>query len=249
MRKSEIEKMARLEKTYWWFVGRRFLIQLLLSRYGYRLPSQSLILDIGCGSGGNLPLLSRWGKVVGLDPSPTALRWARQKKIGFLVLGDGHHLPFQDRSFDLVTLLDVLEHMDDDRRGLKEVWRVLKPQGILILTVPAFMSLWSGHDIALGHRRRYLLKPLSNLLQECGFQNRLIRYCIIGVFPAVYIFRKVQKYLGAGKEATTALIELPDFLNRLLIQILKVEALLLEVLKAPFGVSIVAVCQKIDPGS
>ncbi len=244
MEESEIEKMARLEGTYWWFVGRRFLIGRLIDRFAGPSDPLRLILDLGCGTGGNLSLLRQRGQVVGLDSSLTALRYAHKKGVAPLIQADGHCLPFRDGVFDWIAVLDVLEHMDDDRAALKEMARVLKPGGRLILTVPAFMCLWSGHDMALGHRRRYLMGPLCRLLASAGLRVLLMRYCIIPVFPAVFLFRKIQNLFQRGNRPSTALVQLPFFLNRLLIALLEVEALLLPLLKLPFGVSLVAVCER-----
>lgn len=241
---SELEKMAKLEDRYWWFVGRRFIVGALLRRFWRPPDNPPLILDLGCGTGGTFPLLRRFGTVVGLDASLTALRFAYRRGKTTLVLGDGQHLPFASASFDLVAVLDVLEHLDDDEGALREIFRVLKKGGAVVFTVPAFMSLWSVHDIALEHRRRYLVGELAAKLRRAGFHIRQLSFAICPVLPVVFVFRKVQNWLMRGKEAATALIELPDPFNRLLIALLQLEAVLLPHCRLPFGVSLVGVAEK-----
>ncbi|MER3501143.1 MAG: methylase [Candidatus Fervidibacterota bacterium] len=244
MTEAELRKMARLEDRYWWFVGRRYIVRALALRFWRPCSNPALILDLGCGTGGSFALLRRWGMVVGLDPSEVALQFARQRGIKALVQGDGHFLPFANERFDLVAVLDVLEHLDDDERALREIWRVLKPGGAMVFTVPAFMSLWSVHDIALAHRRRYLYSDLFRKVGQAGFAVRQLSYAICLLMPAVFVFRKGQNWLMRGKAPATALIELPDFLNRLLIALLRGEATILPFLRLPFGVSLVGVAEK-----
>lgn len=244
MTEAELKKMAQLEDHYWWFVGRRFIIQALTHRFWRPLSNPALILDLGCGTGGSFRLLRQWGTVVGLDASLVALQFARQKGMHYLTLGDGQQLPFASNSFDLVAVLDVLEHLDDDEKALREIWRVLKPGGMVVFSVPAFQSLWSVHDIALDHRRRYLFPNLQRKVQAAGFEIHQLSYAICLLLPAVFLFRKVQNWLMRGKEPKTALIELPSPLNRLLIALLQLEALVIPFVRLPFGVSLVGIAQK-----
>jgi ubiquinone/menaquinone biosynthesis C-methylase UbiE len=181
-------------------------------------------LDLGCGTGGSFSLLRNFGTVIGLDVSPLALKFAKEKGMKHLVLGSAENLPFADNCLDLVAALDVLEHLDDDCQALREIWRVLKPNGAFVFTVPAFMSLWSVHDIALAHKRRYAICPL---------------------LPAVFVFRKMQNLFMRGRKPATALIELPSPLNRLLIELLRLEATLIPFVRLPFGVSLVGLAEKL----
>jgi len=259
--------MARLEERYWWFVGRRFIVRSVLKRFwkpttnsaqhpALRTPHSAqtfapctphpaLILDLGCGTGGSFSLLRNLGTVVGLDVSPFALKFAREKGMKYLVLGSAENLPFTDNCFDLVAALDVLEHLDDDCQALREIFRVLKPKGAFVFTVPAFMSLWSVHDIALTHKRRYLWREIHDKVVQAGFQVRWLSYAICPLLPVVFVFRKVQNLLMRGKKPATALIELPSPLNRLLIELLKLEAALIPFVRLPFGVSLVGFAEKL----
>lgn len=190
-------------------------------------------------------MLRNWGTVVGLDISIFALKFAKSKGMKHLVLGDAVRLPFASNCFDLVAVLDVLEHLDDDRQALREIWRVLKLNGAVVFTVPAFMSLWSVHDIALAHRRRYLWSEIHDKVVQAGFHLRCLSYAICPLLPVVFVFRKVQNWFMRGKAPATALIELPSPLNSLLIELLKLEASLLPFVRLPFGVSLVGLAEKL----
>ena len=249
MTAAELEKMARLEDRYWWFVGRRFIVRNLILCFWKPQSNPAIILDLGCGTGGSFPLLRNWGTVVGLDASPIALKFARKRGMKHLVLGDAQALPFEENCFDLVAVLDVLEHLGDDCQALKEIWRVLKPKGGVVFTVPAFMSLWSVHDIALAHKRRYPVSythlTLHDKFVHAGFSVRHLSYAICPLLPVVFVFRKVQNLLMRNKEPATALIELPEPLNRLLIALLQLEAAIIPSARLPFGVSLVGFAEKV----
>lgn len=244
MTDAEILKMARLEDRYWWFVGRRFIVLMLIQSFWKPKSNPALILDLGCGTGGSFPLLRNFGVVVGLDNSWLALSHARKRGMKHLTLGDALSLPFVDNSFDLVATLDVLEHLEDDRQALKEIWRVLKPEGKVVFTVPAFMSLWSVHDIALAHKRRYLWNEIHDKVVQSGLKLLHLSYAICPLLPIVFVFRKIQNSLMRNKKPATALIELPSPLNRLLIALLKLEAALIPLIRLPFGVSLVGIAEK-----
>lgn len=244
MTDAEILKMARLEDRYWWFVGRRFIVLMLIRSFWKPKSNPALILDLGCGTGGSFSLLRNFGVVVGLDNSWLALSHARKRDMKHLTLGDALSLPFVDNSFDLVATLDVLEHLEDDRQALKEIWRVLKPEGKVVFTVPAFMSLWSVHDIALAHKRRYLWNEIHDKVVQSGLKLLHLSYAICPLLPIVFVFRKIQNSLMRNKKPATALIELPSPLNRLLIALLKLEAALIPLVRLPFGVSLVGIAEK-----
>ncbi|MCX7967070.1 MAG: class I SAM-dependent methyltransferase [Armatimonadetes bacterium] len=244
MTEAELEKMARLEDRYWWFVGRRFIVSSLIRNFWKPQTNPALILDLGCGTGGSFSLLKNFGTVVGLDNSLVAVKFARKRGMKLLLLGDAQVLPFEENCFDLVAVLDVLEHLDDDCQALREIWRVLKPNGAVVFTVPAFMSLWSVHDIALAHKRRYLYREIHDKFIQAGFQLRHLSYAICPLLPIVFVFRKIQNLLMRNKEPATALIELPKPLNRSLIALLQLEAALIPFLRLPFGVSLVGFAEK-----
>lgn len=187
------------EERHWWFVGRRAVIDGFLARslgaaagapagrggVGEGAPgAPRRILDVGCGTGGMLPLLARYGQVTGVDSEPLALDYCRRR--GF---SDVHlQVDFEPRPvFDLVTLFDVLEHVGDEPAFLEQVARNLGPDGRLAVTVPAFRFLWSGHDDLNQHRRRYTRGMLVGLLARCGFQVSRASYFNTLLFPAALV--------------------------------------------------------------
>ena len=135
--------MYQIEETHWWFVGRRRIIESFLEHVCRDLKiDRPRILDIGCGTGANLEMLSRFGEAEGVDVSLEALSFCRARGLQNVREGAAEHLPHEDESFDLITGLDVVEHLDDDLAGLREMRRVLRPGGRALLFVPAFMFLW-----------------------------------------------------------------------------------------------------------
>lgn len=235
--------MFQLEEHYWWFVGRRCIIDKLLLQRG-QLPPAALVLDVGCGSGGNIRTLEKFGAVVGVDISLVALTFCRRRHSCNLALSEGDYLPLRSDRFDLVTLLDVLEHTEDDNRALCEVHRVLKPGGKALITVPAYPTLWSEHDEALHHKRRYRSKELRDKAQKAGFRVLRMSHAISAVLAPVYLFRWLQRLRPRRVEPKIALVSLPAPVNRLLVAYLKMEARLIPRASIPFGVSIICLVQK-----
>ena len=236
--------MFELEDHYWWFVGRRELALNLLEQnvdaaHGFPL------LDIGCGTGAVLKEAKKLSRPVGADFTDLALRKCRQRDLNDLVLADATSLPFENDSFQAVVGLDIFEHVEDDRRAIAEAFRVLKPGGVLVLSVPAFRALWGPHDIALHHFRRYRLSEMDAILRENGFEIAQISYAVFWLFPLVLISRVVEK-LRKGP-AHASLPTVPDWMNKLLITLLAFEGKLLwrrSIPRYPWGSSVVAVGRK-----
>jgi ubiquinone/menaquinone biosynthesis C-methylase UbiE len=242
MNKEEYQKLYDFEDFYWWHVGRRDIIKSLLSDISLKKNSQ--ILDAGCGCGGNLEMLSQLGSVVGLDKSPEAIKFCKKKGFNGCVLGNVENIDFPAESFDLVSGLDILEHVDDEKRALKEFYRVLKKGGHILLTVPSYQFLWSEHDEALGHKRRYVLSDLSDLVERTDFDIIRKSYFITFAFPLIFTFRFLKKLFPKRKKKKTSYIILPSLLNSSLIYLLKLEAFLSRYINFPFGVSIVLMAKK-----
>src|SRR6185503_18298582 len=160
--------MRRVEESHWWFVGRRQIIRSFLERLFRDVKASEHstvnILDVGCGTGANLEMLSEFGVAEGVDVSTEALSFCQARGLQNVKLGAAEALPYEDDSFDLVTGLDVVEHLDDDLAGLKEMRRVLRRDGRALLFVPAFMFLWGVQDDISNHRRRYTLKDLRRVV-------------------------------------------------------------------------------------
>lgn len=165
MDEEEIRKSAALEQRHWWYAERRALVRRLV---GPLTPGRAL--DVGCGGGGNTGVLRDLGwQVTGLEYSPVAAQLARSRDLA-VVRGDAQRLPFADASMDLVMSTDMWEHIEDDAAVARETARVLKPGGRALVAVPAGMDLWSGHDVALGHVRRYDRAGLTAVIEGAGLQ-------------------------------------------------------------------------------
>ena len=238
--------MFELETTYWWYVGRRIILAETIQRYLTSPVEQTL--DIGCGTGGNLSVLSRFSKkVIGLDTSPQALDYCRSRGWNTveLIQKDGR-LNFADGTTDMVTLLDILEHVADEHPLLREISRVLRPDGLLMVTVPAFQFLWSEHDVALHHYRRYPKQDILHLLTDEGFKIVSASYVITFSFPLIVLYRILKGMLNFLYSGTpkTSHVRLPPMLNALFIRILAWESKLLAYFTFPFGTSILVVATK-----
>ena len=165
----ELRAMLEADERHWWYRGRRRVIRAQLDRLLPVVREGFAALDAGCGSGRNLDVLARYGVAVGVDISPYAVAAAHARGHAGVRLGTVEHLPFDDASFDLVTCFDVIEHMPDDRLVLRELRRVTRPGGLLLVTVPAYPSLWSAHDVANEHKRRYRRATLDRAAADAGW--------------------------------------------------------------------------------
>lgn len=242
MRSDEHQRMFDFEDHYWWFVGRQAVIRAMLRRH---LPSGARrILDVGCGTGGTLAVVAESGRAVGLDPFPDALALCRRRGLRELVAGDATRLPFPAAAFDLVTAFDVFEHIADDRAALAEAARVVRPGGLLLLTVPAYQWLWSDHDVVLEHHRRYTRAEVGERLRAAGFEPVRLGYCITFLLPLAAVLRLVQRLRRRPHPPRCGLIELPGPLNRFCLATLQLEARLLRRLDLPCGVSVLALARR-----
>lgn len=238
----EIEQMNKLESAYWWHVGRRFVIRSFLKKYLSPDPARS-VLDFGCGTGGNLKLLQEFGRVEGADVSPLAVDFCRRKGFeNIKLIHPGENLTKQ---YDLITAFDVLEHIREESDQLK-IWRAgLKNQGWLCLTVPAYRFLWSEHDEALQHVRRYVASELRAKLHNAGFDVARISYAVTITFPIFLFYRLLRGFLPKSyANPKTSYVMLPDFLNSLFIWFIYLESKIIKKINLPFGTSIIVIAQK-----
>lgn len=219
MREAEYDSMAAVEQHHWWFVGRRERAIRLSRDYGIR----GRILDLGCGTGANLEAYARLGlRVVGVDLSFRAARYASRS--GAVTVADATRLPFPAGSFDAVLAFDLFEHLPDDRAAFAEAGRVLRPGGMLLLTVPACAGLFGSHDRALHHVRRYGCADLLRAARAAGFaQPRHVGYYGGLVFPLLMTWRLLHKTLIAGEGGSDVGRPLPEWVNRLLLGIMRIE--------------------------
>lgn len=240
MRNDEYAIMHAQELAHWWFRGRRRLLVDLLRRHlpvpaGARKP---LILDFGSGTGGNSLEYTAFGRVVGIEPDATAVRFARERPGPFYSRALGTALPFGDRTFDAVVASDVLEHIEHDAEAVREIRRVLRPGGVLVFTVPAHPWLWSDHDRALWHHRRYRRPEVVELIERGGLVLPWLSYWNSTLFPAIAAQRLVR---GSRAAPRSDAVVPPSWLNRALFGIVAAEAALLRYVRLPWGVTLTGV--------
>ncbi len=232
--------MYQLEESYWWFVSRRKLIEEFIKIL--TIGKQYIVLDVGCGTGANTVMIQKYGKVIGLDISVNALEKARSRDIRDLVLGSALELPIRNESIDIIVATDVIEHLKDDTKALKEFYRVLKPNGHVIITVPAYNFLWSEHDIALGHYRRYTSNMIYRCAKNVGFKVIKLSYSFFLLFPLAVFMRILRKKVS--NEPKALIPNIPYWLNVFLVKFQTLENSLLKYINFPFGLSIFIVLKK-----
>lgn len=240
--------MRRVEESHWWYLGRRQIIRSFVEAISRanKSPSgrneQLAILDVGCGTGANLEMLSEFGEPSGVDVSAEAVAYCHERGFTHVNHGAAEAMPFEDETFQLVTALDVVEHLDDDVAVLKEMRRVLKPDGKILLFVPAFMFLWGVQDDVSNHRRRYTLGEFKRAVVQAGFEVERASYANITFFLPTLLGRLLMRATGI-RPASEANITI-ESLNGVLGKILGAESYWLRHLNLPFGVSIVCVARK-----
>lgn len=235
-----LREQAALENWHWWFVARRRIIDGVVEGLG--LPADARILEAGCGTGGNLPMLARHGEVFAFDVSETARRLAAEWGNARLAAGSlPDRIPFAEGGFDLIVLLDVLEHIEDDGAALRALRPRLKPGGQLLVTVPALPALWSYHDERHQHFRRYRKSELGARLREAGYELATLSYFNILLLPLVAGAR-VARRLNAGG-CKDDLVPPAPWLNGLLKGVFAAERHLVGKFPLPVGVSLLAVAR------
>lgn len=228
-------------------VARRKTILHLWRKHGpsVRDTASLKILEVGCGTGATLASLNPFGKTFGIDISPNALRHCRERGIRRVAQADGTSLPFADQVFDLLVTVDVLEHIEDDTETLKQFHRVLKPDGMLLLIVPAFASLWSSRDIRLNHKRRYSRQELNQKTLASGFAIQKLAYLDALSFPFLYLWVKSKGLKNPGvADIRMDVLALPKPINFILLHIMRLETRLLTHFPSPFGVALLCVARK-----
>jgi 2-polyprenyl-3-methyl-5-hydroxy-6-metoxy-1,4-benzoquinol methylase len=236
------------ENNHWWFKWRFDMITEIVE--SLPRPEGFKMLDAGCGTGQMTKLLERYGEAVGLEIAPEAINFARKRGVKNIVQGSITDPPFPAGSFDLVLSLDVIEHVDNDVQILNSLFDIVKPGGHLIVTVPAFQSLWSQHDEINYHKRRYRVPQLRTMIADAGFEVSRITYCNTALFAPVFVTRKAKtafrNLLNANdpEHPESDLTHYPRPVNDLLYHIVAAETKLMKHVNMPFGVSILAVAQR-----
>jgi SAM-dependent methyltransferase len=239
--------MLDVDEHHWWYRGRREIVAAELRQLP--VPTGAAVLDAGCGSGRMLQELAPYGRVTGVELDPDAAAAAISREIGEVHIGRVEELPLESESFDLITCLDVIEHVPDDRRALDELRRVSKPGGWLLLTVPAYQALWSLHDVANHHYRRYSRRSLRLAAVEAGWTVRRITSFNSILLPPAAVVRIVQRRRKADNSYKPELDIGVRWLNRVLELPLRAEAKWVgrgHVL--PAGLSLLAVLQNDSRG-
>lgn len=252
MYNSEYKKLAEVEENYWWFRARRKVINETIKKYIPRNLLKSLnVLDFGCGTGGNHSLLSKFGKVIGVDISEEALMIHKNKYPDSEIYNLASiQRPSFNRSFNLVLMADILEHVDDDSGLLKFIKQYVASEGYLLITVPAYQFLWSEHDEALQHKRRYSYSQLAKQLHGAGFKINYASHFFASIFPLIVLYRFINKILNLLKPRktlpTTSYAGNSLFFNTILTLLFSVESFLMKFFSLPFGASIIILAQLAD---
>jgi SAM-dependent methyltransferase len=235
------DRMRLIEDGHWWFKARRQILAGLIG--ALPAPAPARILEVGCGTGGNLSMLSSFGEVVGLEPDADSRAYAAEKAgvpvQGGLLPAD---LPFEPASFDLVCAFDVIEHVDDDAGAVRALAALLKPGGFLATTVPAHPWMWSRHDEMHHHKRRYRLGPYRALFEAAGLAVVKASYFNAALFAPIAAARAVKRLLGSTAADDEAIPPAP--VNRLLTGVFGAELGWLRRASLPFGVSILLIARR-----
>jgi SAM-dependent methyltransferase len=228
------------EDRHWWYRGRRTVLEGVIA--GLALPQQARILDAGCGSGRNMVELARHGTVTGVELSETSVALARERGAGDVIAGSVLEMPFADDSFDLAVSLDVIEHLEDDLTALKELRRTVAPGGALLVTVPAYQWLWSGHDEINHHHRRYTRRSLQRVAEAAGWRQARTTYFNSLLLPVAIVLRVLERLNTKTTESSLDLWVPPEPLNWMLERPLAIEAALTRRgARIPAGLSLLAV--------
>jgi SAM-dependent methyltransferase len=238
MERVVYQQMAELDDRHWWYRARRKIIAELIRREAH-LPENAQILEIGCGTGHNLAMLSGFGHVEGLELDDEA-RALSEKRLGRKVMSSP--LPelagVPDRHYDLIGAFDVIEHIDDDHAALASIATKLKPGGTFMMTVPAHQWMWSAHDTVNHHKRRYSRRSLKALIDGSPLQLKRIGYFNSLLFPLAVAERAASKL--RGKAAADVTLP-PKPLNKTLEKLFAAERHLVGRLPLPPGLSLFAV--------
>ena len=233
---------GKVEDWHWWYRTRREILSTLLAK----LPldrEKSLILDVGCGTGGSSLVLSEFGRAVGIDAKHSSFAISMDRPYAHRVVGSGEVLPFGDDKFDVVAALDVLEHLDDDVAAATEIRRVIKPGGTAVIFVPAFSILWGYNDDFSHHRRRYTKETLRRVLTAAGLRIETIGYFNMLLFFPLLAARLAER-VAPARMRKLEYRDSPSLFNELLAKTFRLELPVLRRSPLPLGSSVYCVAHK-----
>ena len=247
MREQHYFEIHNAELKHWWFCARRRIVANLIAQFAS--TSRPLrIADIGCGTGASFEMLTQFGQTVGVDYSLLALAFSRERGHSQLAAAALPALPFQANSFDVVCAMDVIEHIKDDAGAVSELLRICKPNGLLVLTVPAYQWLWSVHDDINEHKRRYTRPQLQACLNQLPVSVKRISYMNAFLAPPVMLYRGIRRLCRRFVDQSTATesddFPLPAPLNWILTKVFTAESAWLKFSSLPFGTSVICIARK-----
>lgn len=245
MEPTEYRRLREEERSYWWHVGRRALLAAMLRTGVARDPSRAG-LDVGCGTGSNFPLLAAYGRFYGTEVGREACVSGVDRPGRPVVLARGEQLPFATASLGLCTMFDVLEHVAAEDAFLAEVHRVLRPGGRVLVSVPAYMFLWSDHDVSLHHHRRYVRAGLRDALVRNGFRPLRVTYAMASILLPVALVRGLGRLVPRRGGPRSSYVPTPEPLNTWLAAVLALEARWIARRDLPFGTSVLALAERVD---
>lgn len=245
MEPEEYAQMYEVESSHWYFKAKRLILEQMLKRF-LSVNKKYRILDVGCGTGKILQMLSQFGEIYGIDSSPIAVNLCQKRGLTNLFTVDLEgKFPFRNNYFDVVCAFDLFEHLENEGKILSEILRIVKPDAYLFVTVPAFMFLWSGHDIALHHYRRYTKKQLRSVLESNGFKVFKTSYYNFFLFSVAFLYRFFKRLFRRPDKSPKSefFVRIPEWLNAIFLNIFTLEGLILKYMNFPIGVSLLCIAK------
>lgn len=242
MNNKQILAMYEREDTYWWHIGKRYLLRAFVNKYSKKNDTLKMV-DIGCGTGGTALALSDLGDIYCVDSSQEALKMCKKRGLKLIKNGAAENTGLASKKFDVIISSDIAEHVRDDMLHFREISRLLSDKGYAFITLPAHKFLWSTHDESLEHFRRYTLHEVKGKLKLAGLEIEYLSYTNFFVFPIVLFYRLKDVFFSRTVIPKASYVDLPPFINSFFSNLLKIETKLMQYgIRLPIGVSLFIVC-------
>lgn len=239
--------MEQFEQFYWWHKGKTHMLTMLLDKFVSEQNGELNILEVGCGTGATLQALKPWGTINGVDIEQQAVNYCKSKGFENVECKDIFDLDSHySNKYDVVVCLDVLEHIQNDVGAMKKIRGVLKNSGVAIISVPAHKFLWSEHDEALHHKRRYHTTELLQKLKDANFEILKYTYFVFVLFFPILLFRTINTFFRKHAYPTDSYFVFPRKINDFFIKVLDAEIAFVKRFRLPVGTTLIAVVQKND---